>query len=168
MNDIVRARAGRRALLVGALALLALSGCVQQHLPTLRTQDITVTGLDQQGLTLHLRLTATNERYGGTIRVDTLRVHVTVADMDLGVVDLPGTWDLPPHEPVLMEADVTVPVSNLPALAMAGASGPVPYHLEGNAHVQNIGWSVDFSYDGHIPQEQLIGAGASAIPILMP
>lgn len=159
-------RLPRAPLLAVLAALFVCSGCVSQHLPTLRTQDITVAGLGPQGLTLHLRLTATNERYGGTIHIDALRVHVTVADMDLGIVDLPESWDLPPNEAVLMETDINVPIANLPALMLAGAAGPVPYHLEGNAHVQNIGWSVDFEYDGTIPQSQLIGAGASALPFL--
>ena len=147
-----------------ALSTFLLVGCIAGHLPTVRTDQIVVSDIGVQGLSLEVRLIATNERHSETIHVDALRVHVTVADQDLGVVDVAESWDLPPNQPVSMASEITVPVANLPGLALTAASGPVPYHLEGRAHVQNIGWTVDFEYDGQIPQQQLMNAAGSALP----
>ena len=155
-------------LILVPVAALALSGCVAGLLPTLRTERIDVAGVGLQGLTLRVRLSATNERYAGTIGVDTLRVNVTVGGQNLGQVDVPGQWQLPPNQPVTLEADVRVPIQNLPALALQAATGPVPYHLEGNAHVQNLGWSVGFSYDGYVPPEQFLGAATPGLPFALP
>lgn len=152
-----------RALICLA-ALLAASGCISGSLPTIRTDRIEVQDVNQQGLALDVRVVANNERHDDVIRVDALRVHVTVADQDLGTVDVAENWELPPNQPVLMETQIVVPVANLPGLAMTAANGPVPYHLSGRAHVQNIGWTVEFSYDGEIPQHQLIDAAAGALP----
>jgi len=152
-----------RALLCVA-ALFAASGCISGSLPTVRTDRIEVQDVNQQGLALDVRVIATNERHDDVIRVDALRVHVTVADQDLGTVDVAESWELPPNQPVLMQTQVVVPVNNLPGLAMTAANGPVPYHLDGRAHVLNVGWTVEFSYDGEIPQEQLINAAAGALP----
>lgn len=144
--------------------MVLLSGCIAGQLPTVRTDQIEVRGIGLEGLTLSVRLVITNERHSDTIHLDALRVHVTVADQDLGVVDVPEAVDLPPNEPVIIESDVTVPVTSLPDLALAAAGGPVPYHLDGRAHVLNIGWTVDFEYDGDIPQNQIMGAAVPAIP----
>jgi len=145
-----------------------LTGCIAGQLPTVRTDQIAVRGIGVQGLSLEVRLVANNERHSETIHVDALRVHVTVGDQDLGVVDVAESWDLPPNQPIAMSSEVTVPVANLPGLALMAASGPVPYHLEGRAHVQNIGWTVDFEYDGQIPQQQLMEAAGSALPFGLP
>lgn len=151
------------------LALLFASGCIAGHLPSVRTDQIDVRGIGATGLTLGVRLVATNDHHDETIRVDALRVHVTVADQDLGVVDVPEQVDLPPNQPVIIDSEVNAPVTSLPELALAAASGPVPYHLEGRAHVLNVGWTVDFQYDGFVPQEQILGAAAPALPFgLMP
>lgn len=144
--------------------MVLLSGCIAGQLPTVRTDQIEVRGIGLEGLTLAVRLVITNERHSDTIHLDALRVHVTVADQDLGVVDVPEAVDLPPNEPVIIESDVSVPVTSLPDLALAAAGGPVPYHLDGRAHVLNIGWTVDFEYDGDIPQNQIMGAAVPAIP----
>ncbi|MCB9591164.1 MAG: LEA type 2 family protein [Sandaracinaceae bacterium] len=153
----------RRTILPLA-AMVLLSGCIAGQLPTVRTDQIEVRGIGLEGLTLAVRLVITNERHSDTIHLDALRVHVTVADQDLGVVDVPEAVDLPPNEPVIIESDVSVPVTSLPDLALAAAGGPVPYHLDGRAHVLNIGWTVDFEYDGDIPQNQIMGAAVPAIP----
>ncbi len=153
-----------RRVLIPALSMFLLVGCIAGHLPTIRTDQIAVRGIGVQGLTLDVRLVATNDHHNETIRVDALRVHVTVAEQDLGVVDIAESWELPPNQPIAMSSEVTVPVVNLPGLALSAASGPVPYHLEGQAHVANIGWTVDFEYDGQIPQQQLIEAAGSALP----
>lgn len=156
-------------VLPAALALLFATGCIAGHLPTLRTDQIDVRSIGPTGLTLGVRLVATNDHHDETIRVDALRVHVTVADQDLGTVDVPEQVDLPPNQPVLIESEVVAPVTSLPDLALAAASGPVPYHLEGRAHVLNVGWTVDFQYDGYVPQEQILGAAAPVLPFgLMP
>ena len=155
---------GMRRVLIPALSTVLLVGCIAGHLPSVRTDQIAVRGIGVQGLTLDVRLVATNDHHDETIRVDALRVHVTVADQDLGMVDVAEAWDLPPNQPIAMSSEVTVPVANLPGLALTAASGPVPYHLEGRAHVANIGWTVDFEYDGEIPQQQLINAAGSALP----
>lgn len=148
-----------------ALFAIVLSGCVSSYLPSLRTDRVDVAGVRTEGLTLRIRLAATNDRYHDTIVVDNLQVHVVVADQDLGTLERPESWQLPPNQPVFLDAEVTVPIHNLPDLAMRAASGPVPYELDGRAHVQNLGWSVDFRYTGHIPQEQFIGAAVNQIPI---
>ena len=153
---------------IAGLALVALSGCITGHLPTLTTERIDVNGIDQRGIALHVRVIATNERHSETISIDALRVHVTVGDQDLGTVDVAHAWELPPNQPVLIETDILVPIANLPALAMQAASGPVPYHLDGRAHVLNLGWSVDFSYDGQITQQQILGAAMPALPFGFP
>ena len=153
-----------RRVLIPALSLVVLSGCIAGSLPTVRTDRIDVNEVGLQGLALGVRLIATNERHSDTIRIDALRVHVTVADQDLGQVDVAESWDLPPNQPVAMETEVMVPVMDLPSLALAAAQGPVPYHLTGRAHVENVGWTVDFEYDGVVPQEQLLDAAVPALP----
>lgn len=153
-----------RRTIPAALALVLLAGCFGGQLPSLRTDQIEVRGIGLQGLTLGVRLIATNDSHDETITVDSLRVHITVANQDLGTVDVPQAVDLPPNQPVIIETDVTAPVMSLPELALAAAGGPVPYHLEGRAHVQNIGWTVDFAYDGYVPQQQIVNAATPAIP----
>ena len=152
----------RRALVPG-LSLFLMS-CIAGHLPTVRTEQILVSGVGLQGLNLEVRLTATNDHHDELIHIDALRVHVTVADQDLGTVDVAESWDLPPNQPVRMETEVVVPVANLPALAMSAAGGALPYHVNGQAHVSNVGWTVDFEYDGQIPQQQLLDAAGQALP----
>lgn len=146
------------------MAFLVLTGCISGSLPTIRTDRIDVSGVSTQGLTLDVRVIANNERHSGTIHIDALRVHVILAGRDLGTLDLPESVDLPPNQPVAMDTQVTVPIDNLPELALTAASGPVPYHIDGRAHVENIGWTVDFSYDGEVPQQQIIDAAAGALP----
>jgi hypothetical protein len=145
-------------------ALVVSSGCVAGYLPSLRTERVDIAGMQSGGLTLRIRLSATNDRYHDTIVVDSLQVHVVVNGQDLGTLEHPQSWDLPPNQPVFLDADVTVPIQDLPSLALAAAAGPVPYELDGRAHVRNIGWSVDFRYAGHIPQEQFMGAAIPQIP----
>ncbi|MBX3271802.1 MAG: hypothetical protein KF729_16160 [Sandaracinaceae bacterium] len=153
-----------RRTIVPALALFLFAGCIAGRLPTLRTDQIQVRSVGVAGLTLAVRLIATNERHSETIHLDALRVRARIGGTDYGEVDVPQSVDLPPNEPVTIETDIVVPVGNLPELALLAMSGPVPYQLEGSAHVENVGWTVDFTYDGEVPQQQILEAATPVIP----
>ena len=159
----------RRLLFAGAFATLLASACSKPEPPKLVPKEVKVTGVATTGLSLLLRMEATNPN-----RITLSAQSVT------GKAKLDGKWDvgtvtiakpiaLPPNVPTIIDVPMTLPWTDMKALgALATAPGPVPYLVEGTVTVGGERLNVDlpFTLSGTITREQIANAALKSLPTI--
>ncbi len=151
-----------------AAALLA-GACSKPEPPKLVPKEVSVTAVGPTGLSLLLRMEATNPN-----RI-TLSAQSIVAKAkldgkwDLGTVTISRPIALPPNTPTMIDVPMTMPWTDVKALgALAAAPGPVPYVVEGTVTVGGERLHVDlpFSLSGTVTREQIVNAALKALPTI--
>jgi LEA14-like dessication related protein len=145
------------------------SACSKPEPPKLVPKEAKVTAVSPAGLSLLLRMEATNPN-----RVTLSAQSVT------GKAKLDGKWDvgtvtiakpvvLPPNVPTMIDVPLTMPWKDVTVLgALATAPGPVPYVVEGTVTVGGEKLNVDlpFSLSGTITREEIANAALRSLPTI--
>ena len=159
----------RRVLFAGAVAALLAGACSKPEPPKLVPKEAMVTAVGVTGLSLLLRIEATNpnrvtlsaQSVTGKARLD--------GKWDVGTVTISKPIVLPPNVPTMIDVPMTMPWTDVTALgALASATGPVPYVVEGTVSVGGEKLNVDlpFSISGTITREQIANAALRSLPAI--
>lgn len=158
-----------RSLIAGGLALFVLAACSKPEPPKLVPKELTLTGLAPAGASLVVRVEATNpNRVTLSARSMTAKVKLD-GRWDLGTVTIAKPVVLPPGAPTMVDVPMTLPWSDLKAVgALAAATGPVPYVLEGTVAIGGERFDVDvpFTMSGTLTREEVIGAALKSLPTI--
>lgn len=165
----IRRVISRRVLFAGALAALFAGACSKPEPPKLVPKEARVTAIGPAGLSVLLRMEATNPN-----RVTLSAQSVTAkakldGRWDVGTVTITQPIVLPPSVPTMIDVPLAMPWADVTALgALATATRPVPYVVEGTVRVGGERLSVDlpFSLSGTITREELTSAALKALPTI--
>lgn len=161
----------RRLLFFAGLAgaLLAASACSKPEPPTLVPKEAKVTAIGPLGLDILLRIEATNPNRI-TLSTQNVTGKATLdGKWDLGTVTVAQPLVLPPNVPTTIDVPMKLPWSDVKALgALATATGPMPYTIEGTVGVggEKLNVNLPFSISGTITREQIASAALKAMPAL--
>lgn len=159
----------RRLLFAGLAGALLASACSKPEPPTLVPKEVKVTAIGPLGLDVLLRLEATNPNRV-TLSTQSVTGKATLdGKWDLGTVTVAQPIVLPPNAPTMIDVPMKLPWSDVKALgALATATGPMPYTIEGTVSVggEKLNVHLPFRIAGTITREQIAGAALKAMPSL--
>jgi LEA14-like dessication related protein len=141
------------AIAVGAGAI----ACSKPKPPTVVPKEAKVVGVEQDGVTLDLKVEMTNPN-AFPLSVQRVSGRVNVDGVDLGAIDVPHALALAPNTPTLVQVPTKVRWEGAAALATIATKGrDIPFRVDGNVGVGGERLSVDvpFSQTGVITQAQL-------------
>lgn len=147
----------RSALLAAAVS----ASCgLRPDPPRITPRSVSITGVSNAGLGLHVDLVANNPNRLD-LTVQSISVRVTLAGRDLGVSRIPNATRLPSRQDVPLAVDVTAPWQDLPGILLATTLNEnIPYHLDGTARVgtASVNLDVPFQVDSTMPRSVLTNA----------
>lgn len=159
----------RRVLFAGAFIALLGSACSKPEPPTLVPKEAKVTAVGPTGLSLLLRMEATNPNRV-TLSAQSVTGKATLdGKWDVGTVTISKPIALPPNVPTMIDVPLTLPWTDLNALgALATAPGPVPYVVEGTVAVggERLNVNLPFRLSGTITREQIANAALKSLPAI--
>lgn len=159
----------RRYLFAGLTAALLMSACSKPEPPTLVPKEARVTAVGATGVDILLQIEATNpnrvtlsaQSFTGKARLD--------GKWDLGSVTVTKPVVLPPNVATTIDVPMSLPWADVKTLAaLASATGPVPYTIDGTVTVggERIAVNLPYSISGTITREQVAGAALKALPVI--
>lgn len=159
----------RRLLFAGAFSALLAGACSKPEPPTLVPKEAQVTAVSPAGLSVLVRMEATNPN-----RVTLSAQSVTGkakldGKWDLGTVTITKPIVLPPNVPTMIDVPLTMPWKDMTTIgALASAPGPVPYVIEGTVTVggEKLNVELPFSISGTITREQVVNAALRSLPTI--
>lgn len=170
---VMSGRTSTGSFVAGALILgltsLGLGACSKPEPPTLVPKEAQVTAVGPAGLNVLVKMEATNPNRI-TLSAQSVTGKATLAGKySLGTVTIAKPVSLPPNTPTMIDVPLTMPWADLTALgAIAQATGPVPYVIEGTVAIggESLNVNVPFSVPGTITRDQAIGAALKSLPAI--
>ena len=129
------------------MVVLLAGACSKPEPPKLVPKEAKVTAVGVTGLSLLLRMEATNPN-----RITLSAQSVTAkakldGKWDVGTITISKPVVLPPNAPTMIDVPLTMPWTDVSALgALASATGPVPYVVEGTVAVGGEKLNVDLPF----------------------
>lgn len=159
----------RRFLFAGLAGALLVSACSKPEPPRLEPKEVRVTAVGPAGFDILVRIEATNpnrvtlsaQSFTGKARLD--------GKWDLGSVTITKPVVLPPNAATMIDVPMTLPWTDVKALAaLATATAPVPYVIDGTAAIggETLSVSLPYSISGTLTREQVVGAALKALPVI--
>ncbi|HEY6562076.1 MAG TPA: LEA type 2 family protein [Polyangiaceae bacterium] len=148
------------------LSCLSLAGCSKPEPPQVTARSARVTATAPTGVQLAVELDVHNPN-SFPLLVESVEGTLSVAggaEIGRGTAR-PGT-DIPAQGAAPVTSQLTIPWSNLTALAPFALSGaPVPYTFEGRARVggKRLNVEVPFTLRGELSREQLLQIGLQGL-----
>lgn len=148
---------------------MSMSACSKPEPPTLVPKEVRVTAVGVTGVDVLLKLEATNpnritlsaEAFTGKARLD--------GKWELGSVTITKPVVLPPKAATTIDVPMALPWADVKTLAaLASATGPVPFTIDGTVTVggEHLAVNLPYSVSGTITREQVIGAALNALPTI--
>lgn len=142
-------------------------GCSRPEPPKLVPKEAQVTAIGPAGLDILLRMEATNpNRITLSAQAVTGKAKLD-GKWDLGTVSIAKPVVLPSNTPTMIDVPMKLPWTDMKALgALASATGPVPYVIDGTVTVggENLNLDLPFHLSGTITREQIGAAAMKAVP----
>ena len=165
---------GRPLLLAGIVVALASGACSKPEPPTLQPKEARVNAVGVAGVDMLVRLEVTNPN-GFTLSARSVTGKAKLdGKWDLGTMTLSKPFTLPAKQATTLDVPMSLPWSDVSTVgALAMATQPVPYVVEGTVTIGGETINVDLPYklEGTITREQIVGAalkGLSTLPGLSP
>ncbi|MBX3226725.1 MAG: LEA type 2 family protein [Labilithrix sp.] len=154
-----------------ALGLALVVACKKPEPPHIVPKEARVAAVSPAGVDIVVKVEATNPNtvtlsarsFTGKAKLD--------GKYDLAMVTVERPIVLPPQQPTMLEVPMTLPWSDMNALAtLATAQKPVPYVIDGSVTVggESLNVTLPYSLSGTIAREQLIAAAMRGLPTLIP
>jgi len=139
-----------------------LAGCGKPAPPKVTPYSVKVARVSPLAVDLALELDVENPN-GIPLILNEVSGTLTLAGgIEVGKARATPKGDIPAHATRRIEATLSIPWANLPALAPLAASGkPVPYVLEGRAELgtDKLHFDVPYRVKGELRDRELIPAG---------
>ncbi|MBX3207344.1 MAG: LEA type 2 family protein [Labilithrix sp.] len=159
----------RRLLFAGIAGALLSSACSKPEPPKLVPKEAKVTAVGPAGLDLLLRIEATNPNRM-TLSAQAVTGKATLdGKWALGTVTVAQPIVLPPNTPTMIDVPMKLPWTDVRTLgALALATGPVPYTVEGTVAIggEKLSFDLPFKLAGTITREQIAGAALKGMPAI--
>jgi LEA14-like dessication related protein len=155
-----------RTLAVAAALTLA-AACSRPKPPTITPVSIAVTSVGPTAVGLHVDLNVHNPNGFPLVVQKVSGKFVVNGSVDMGTTSVGTALSVPANADQRVATDVSVPWTNLAALAPLALSGqPVPYSFSGTATVGGSSLNVDvpFTIDGKLTSAQIVQAGLEGLP----
>lgn len=156
----------RLALAVLLLVCLTLGACSKPQPPTVSARSARVTASAPTGVQLAVELDVHNPN-AFPLLVESVEGTLAIAGgAEIGRGTARPATDIPAQGSSAVTSQLTIPWSNLAALAPFALSGaPVPYTFEGRARVggKRLNVAVPFTLRGELSREQLLQIGLQGL-----
>lgn len=157
-----------RIFTLAAAAALAVA-CSRPKPPTITPYSVEVSSVGPTAVGLHVNLDVSNPN-GFALSVRKVSGDFVVNDsIDMGKTTVDTALSIPANATQRVATDVSVPWTNIAALAPLALSGkPVPYRFNGTATIggESLNVDVPFHVDGTLTSAQLLQAGLNGLPKL--
>ena len=147
-------------------ASVLVAACARPKPPTITPYSVDVTSVSAVAVGLRVNLDVTNPN-GFTLSVQKVTGDFVVdGSIDMGKTTVSTAISIPANASQRVTTDVSVPWTNVAALAPLALSGkPVPYTFKGVATVggEHLNLDVPFSIEGKLTSAQLLQAGLNSL-----